>query len=342
MASQDQLTFLVADSDVPRLESATQFIQELGYHNVIQAEDGPEAWAMFKNFDISFVICSLNLEEVNGLSLLKLVRSSEEHASTPFVLVAANVTAKMVTQAGRIGVSDVIVSPYQADTFKTRLKKIIEVEKSPQHVEAERKYLQGLELMKAGRYDEALNAFESILSIHEHAEIYYNMGYIKASKELYEEALECFRRATLINNDFARAYKQMAEAYLKLGRHEEAEKCLQLAGEIYMERRQDQEAEEMYQAVTRLKPDTINVYNSLGIIYRRQGRLRDAIEQYKKALLVHPTDENVYYNLSRAYLEVREFDQATVALEKSLEVNPDFTPARELKRAVEMGLTLKG
>ncbi len=340
MSPEQQLTFLIADNDLQRLDNVTTLIHEMGYQTVLQAEDGPEAWAMIKNFTVDIIVSNWKLPEIDGLALLKLIRSNDDFAETPFVMVAAEVTAKTVSQAGRTGVTDIVVFPFTEETLKSRVRLVVEVEQNPQHQEAERKYKQGVDLMKAGHYNEALKSFEGILSVHEPAEVYYNMGYILSAKENYEEALQCFRRATVIKNDFARAYKQMAEALMKLGRKQEAEECFEEAADIYMERKQDQEAEDIFEAVTKLKPDTINVFNSLGIIYRRQGRLKEALEQYVKALKVHPRDENIFYNLGRVHAELKEFGPAREALMQALKLKPDFSAAREMLRAVDMGLSL--
>lgn len=341
MGEKDQLTFLVVDSDISRLDHDVEFIHGMGHTSVLQAEDGAEAWAMIKNFNVDFIICAMDVPEVNGLALLKIVRSHEDYASIPFMLVAGQVTAKLVVQAGKTGVSDIIVWPFTLDKFQGKVNDIITLDETPQSQEAEKKYKQGLDLMEAGQYDEALKSFESIISVFEHAEIYYNMGYIKSSKGLYEEALKYFRRATQINESYARAYKKMADVYIKLGKQEEAEKYLEQAADIHIQKKEDKEAEEVLQTVTKLQPDTINVFNSLGIIYRRQGRLEEAVEQYEKAVRVHPDDENIYYNLSRVYLALKDFPKAGEALKKALEINPEFGPARELSRAVEMGLTFQ-
>jgi tetratricopeptide (TPR) repeat protein len=183
--------------------------------------------------------------------------------------------------------------------------------------------------------------FEEVLSVYEHPEVYYNLGFIKAANDDFDEAISCFRRATTIDNDFARAYQKMGEALERLGRTEEAAESYGKAADIYMERGQDNEAEEIYETVVKLKPDTINVYNSLGIIYRRQGRPQDAVSQFQKAIKVHPLDENVYFNMSRANLDLADFAGAQKMLAKALELNPNFGPALELHRAVEMGLTLQ-
>ena len=335
-----QSTFLIADGNPDSLDAQSALLQSLGYYNYLQAEEGAEAWAMFRNFDVDMVICSNEMPDINALDLLKLIRSNEEYDATPFIMVAENVTTKLVFRAGRAGVSDIIVWPFSEETFKKKIKDIIELEQEPNFIEAEKEIKRGTELMKAGRDDEALKVFEGILSVHETAEVYFNMGYIKSARGQFEDALKCFHRATRINNDFARAYKKMGEVYSKMGKTEEAEKYYNRAAEIYMERKDDDEAENMYEAVVKLKPDTINVYNSLGILYRRQSRYDEALEQYRKALKVHPNDENIHFNMARLFLDLHRIDEATQSLTRALKINPGFTEARELLRMAEMGVNL--
>jgi len=337
---QKQLTLLLGDNSLAELEEKAAWLREAGYSSILQAEEGPEVWAMFKSFAVDMVICSWEMHRLSGLALLKLIRNDEEFSSTPFIMIMDQVSPKFVVQVGRAGVDDIIIRPFLKDTFIKKIKDTLQIELEPEALEAEKKYQNGLELMKAGRYDEAFKSFESILSVHENAEVYYNMGYINSIKELYEEALKCFRRATQIDNSHARAYKMMAEVQVKLGRNDLAEENFRQAGAIFMERRQDSEAEEVFQQVIKINPDTINVFNGLGIIYRRQGKFIEALQQYKKALRVHPEDEHIFYNLSRVYLEIKDYKNAKTALEDSLKVKPDFSEAKELLLAIEMGQTI--
>lgn len=338
--TNDQITFLLVDPDLDNLDSYVLLLQEMGYHNTLQAEDGAEAWAMIKNFNVDFIISELHVPEFNALVLLKVLRNQESSSSTPFILIATNVTAKLVCQAGRAGVSSIIVRPWTPEVFKKKITEVTDLDNDPKIVEAERAYEKGLSLMKAGRLDEALKSFEQVVTIQGNAEVYFNMGYIKSAKGQYDEALQCFRVATRIDNDHARAYKKMGEIYTKLGQVGDASKYLAQAADIYMERKQDTEAEELFEAVVKLQPDTTNVYNSLGIILRRQGRLLDSAYQYQKALKVHPHDENIYFNLGRVYLGLKENDLAREALKKALEINPHFSEAKDSLRALEMGVNL--
>jgi len=335
-----QPTFLLGDSNLTFLEEATSWLREAGYSSVLQAEEGPEVWAMFKNFTVDMVICSWEMPRISGLALLKLIRDDAEFSATPFIMLMDQVSSKRVVQAGRAGVDDIILRPCKPEAFIKKIQDTLQFEQEADFQEAEKRFQTGMELMKAGQYDEALKTFESILSVHENAEVYYNMGFINSIKGLYAEALKCFRRATQINNSYARAYQMMAEVQMKLGQTELAEENLRQAGTIFMERHQDQEAEEIFQQVMKINPDTINVFNGLGIIYRRQGKYQEAIQQYKKALRVHPKDEHIYYNLSRVYLDIKDYNGAKSALKESIRIRPDFKPAKELLLAIEMGQTI--
>jgi Flp pilus assembly protein TadD/CheY-like chemotaxis protein len=314
----------------------------MGYFNHLQAENGSEALAMVNNFDPDLIIARQNTPEINGLSLLRLVRQQDTpDTETVFVLYGENINTRLLAQAGRSGVNAVILMPCDDDSFKARLSEALYPPKDPEDEKAEELYDLSLKQISRGEFDQALVTCNDILEIHANAEVYFNMGYIKSVKGELTEALACFRRATMINSHHAKAYEQMGLIYQKLGRNEEARASLEKAAGIHMERRQDTEAEEIFNAVLTLRPDTINVYNSLGIIYRRQGRLDEAVKAYEKAVRVHPDDEYIYFNAARAYLDLGNPAMAQRFLRHAIRINSEFTEAADLLRATELGLKIK-
>ena len=246
-------------------------------------------------------------------------------------------TRSQVMEAGQAGVTDIIIRPFSEETLERKISQSTLLEDDPHNRESRRYIDQGIQHMKDSQYDQALESFEKVLEIHESAEVYYNMGYIKAAQGRFEEAIMAFRRATLINQAFAQAFQKMGEAYARMGRTEEARRCLQRATEIFMEKNMDAEAEKAYLRVLDINPKTPNIFNSLGIVYRRQGRFKDSAAMYRKALKVTPDDERILYNLARSYLSARMLEQAAEALNQALRKNPDFVEARNLLQAVEMG-----
>lgn len=95
-------------------------------------------------------------------------------------------------------------------------------------------------------------------------------------------------------NGYARAYQQMGLIYQKLGRERGNEGRLRnLADIIHMDRNQNNEAEEIFQYVLALRPDTTNVYKQPGhhLSAESRGRVEEAVKAYEKAMKVHPDDE---------------------------------------------------
>lgn len=341
MQPSKKTAFLVVDDDFVSRKTEMRILHDMGFSDVHQAESGTEAWPLIKQVTIDFVIAAWEMPEMNGLALLKLIRTDLERNNIPVILLVEEITRSQVVEAGEAGVTDLMVHPLTADIFKRKVEGIMSIKDDPRQVEVEKNYEQGKKLMKNGNFDEALTSFKRILSVYESAEIYYNMGYINTSQGKYSDALLNFRKATEIDNAFARAHKMMGEALIKLGRKEEAQEALQKAADIYMDKNMDKNAEEILQAVAELNPSTINVYNSLGILYRRQKKYDKAVKQYNKALKVAPEDENIYYNLSRVYLVMKDFTKAREALVKAVTFNPDFNEAKELIKSIDQGLKNK-
>jgi len=333
------LTFLVIESDAVLRKTEVRILHDMEYSDILEAENGTEAWSIIKNSNIDFIVSSGDLPDMSGIVLLKIIRADSKHSVLPVLLVVEKITRGQVIEAGEAGVSDLILHPFSSETFKKKIQSVIQVDLDPKNIEAEMNYTQGMKLMKENRWDEALTTFKRILSIEsESAEVFYNMGYIQTAQGNYDEAILCFRKATLINSHHARAYQQMGEVYTQLGQKEEAEKAFQKAADIYIEKEMDESAEQVLLEVARINPNTVNVYNSLGIVYRRQGKLQEAIKQYQKALKVNPNDENIYYNLSRVFILTKDLKKAKELVTRAFEINPEFNEAGELLKSINMNL----
>jgi tetratricopeptide (TPR) repeat protein len=69
--------------------------------------------------------------------------------------------------------------------------------------------------------------------------------------------------------------------------------------------------------------------------------LEESVKAYQKAMMVHPEDENIYFNLARAQLELDRTNDARESLQRAIALNPGFAPAKDLLRAIGLGLKLK-
>jgi tetratricopeptide (TPR) repeat protein len=324
------------------LDKNAAFLLEMGLFNHLHAENGSEALAMIKNFKPDMLILSQDLPDISGLTVLSKVRQMEmSRAKTIIVIYGENLNDRVYAKAGRIGVDNLLVTPYDGAAFKQTIHTTLYEELDVKAEQAEELNKQCQELLNSGKLDEALDKCDQILKLNDNAEVYFNMGYILTMRGRLSEALENFKKATLINGQHTGAYRQMGFIYRELGDIEEAQRCLERAAELHMVLNQETEAEEVLNTVLALRPNTTNVYNTLGIIYRHQGRLQESVNAYEKAMKVHPKDENILFNLARVYLDLNDIPVAQDYLKRSIALNPDFIPARDLLRATELGLKIK-
>ncbi len=334
------LRILVAEGERPLRQTLVSILQELGFKSIIEAVNGSDAWTKLRKYGADFVIAGWHMPEMNGMALLKIMRTDPAFFAVPLFLMTPNINKNQVIEAGEAGVTDIILLPPAKETLGRKLDVVFEAVPEPEFQMAEKYFQEGLEFMNQNRWKEALSCFQQVLTVHQNAEVYYNMGYIKTAQGRYEEAIQYFRRATQIKNDFARAHQKMGECYVALERPNLAQQSFQSAAEIYMEKQMDDHAEQVLKEVLKINPDTINVYNNLGIIYRRQKRYQKAINQYKKAVKVNPTDENIFYNMGRTYFDMEDLENAKVILEKALEINPGFKEATSMIKTIDRRLDI--
>ena len=331
-------SFLLVDDNSVELHELSDTLKYLGYDNIQEAGSANDAWAILRVKEFTGVISAWNMPEMTGLALLKIVRNDDRYVDMPFYLADSSFTKAKTLDAGRAGVSGLIVKPFEADVIRKKMEDMAELTGMAPPTEAELSLEEGTELLEGENYEGALNVFEKMLAEGETAEVYYNIGYTKTAQGLYEEGIKAFRKATQLNRLFAKAYEAMGRAYKALGQPKEAEESLHKAAEIYMSSEKDEDAEEVLNEILELQPDTVNVYNTLGVLYRKRGDLDTSLMHYEKALKIHPEAPHIYYNIGRVYMDKNLPKRAEPYFKMCLKFDPDFKEAREVLNAIELSV----
>ncbi|PHM73748.1 chemotaxis response regulator CheY [Xenorhabdus kozodoii] len=125
MASKD-LRFLVVDDFSTMRRIVRNLLKELGFNNVDEAQDGAEALAKLRSAEFDFVISDWNMPNIDGLELLKAIRSEEQLAALPVLMVTAEAKKENIIAAAQAGASGYVVKPFTAATLEEKLNKIFE------------------------------------------------------------------------------------------------------------------------------------------------------------------------------------------------------------------------
>jgi len=115
---------LVVDDFATMRRIVKNILVQLGYKNIVEADDGTTALDILKKEKIDLIISDWNMPKMTGLDLLKTVRGDGGLAATPFIMVTAEAQQDNIIAAVKAKVSQYIVKPFTADTLAEKIQKI--------------------------------------------------------------------------------------------------------------------------------------------------------------------------------------------------------------------------
>ena len=122
--SQTDLKFLVVDDFATMRRIIRNLLNELGFHNVDEAEDGVSALAKLRGARFDFVVSDWNMPNMNGITLLREIRGDAQLSSLPVLMVTAEAKKEYIMAAAQAGASGYVVKPFTAATLDEKLKNI--------------------------------------------------------------------------------------------------------------------------------------------------------------------------------------------------------------------------
>jgi two-component system chemotaxis response regulator CheY len=100
-------------------------LKQLEFNNVDEAVDGQEALAKLRAGNFGLVISDWNMAPMTGLDLLKEVRADQRLKEMPFIMITAESKTENVVAAKQAGVSNYIVKPFNAETLREKIEKVL-------------------------------------------------------------------------------------------------------------------------------------------------------------------------------------------------------------------------
>ncbi|WP_038055142.1 response regulator [Thermodesulfobacterium hydrogeniphilum] len=125
MALDPNLRILVVDDFATMRKIIKNILTQLGFKNIIEADDGTTALEVLKKEKVDLIISDWNMPKMNGLELLKAVRNDPNLKDIVFIMVTAEAQKDNVIEAIRHGVNQYIVKPFTPETLKEKLEKVL-------------------------------------------------------------------------------------------------------------------------------------------------------------------------------------------------------------------------
>lgn len=119
------LRFLIVDDFSTMRRMVRSVLQQLGYTNVVEAEDGAAALPMLQQGNIDFLVTDVNMPGMPGIELLKAVRADPKIAGMPVLLLTAEGKREQIVEAARAGVNGYVIKPFTPMVLKEKIEKIL-------------------------------------------------------------------------------------------------------------------------------------------------------------------------------------------------------------------------
>lgn len=126
MPYDQNMRILVVDDFSTMRRIIKNILKQIGYNNIIEADDGTTAWEILNREQIDFVVCDWNMPKMKGIDLLRKIRDSEEFEDMPFLMVTAEAQQENLVEAIQAKVSNYVVKPFTPDVLSQKIEKILE------------------------------------------------------------------------------------------------------------------------------------------------------------------------------------------------------------------------
>jgi len=119
------MKFLVVDDFSTMRRIIKSVLNDLGFSNITEADDGSTALPLLRDGEFDFLITDWNMPGMPGLDLLKAVRASDKLAKLPVLMLTAEASRDQIVAAAQAGVNGYVIKPFTADVLKKKLTTIL-------------------------------------------------------------------------------------------------------------------------------------------------------------------------------------------------------------------------
>jgi protein O-GlcNAc transferase len=208
----------------------------------------------------------------------------------------------------------------------------------------------GLTLFASGQADKAApylkQAFDLVTEEEERSDS-VNWSMIRANyafllvrtKGSMKSVAKNFKRAAVLNPDFADAFLYWGNALQELGEPDAAREAYRLGLKRHPQHSNmnfqyaglvgdDLDlSEKHYRASIAADPDFSSAYTNLGTLMQNRGRLHDAVALYRHALRLKPDCAATYTNLGVTLQDLGQISEAIAANAVAIKLNPKMAPS---------------
>ncbi|MDE2579873.1 MAG: response regulator [Hyphomicrobiales bacterium] len=125
MSILNHMKILVVDDTTTSRMLVIEALREIGFQNIAIARDGSEALKSMMSSPAHLIISDFEMPGLNGLDLLKGVRSYAPTRHTPFIMVTGRGDRSVIERGRQLGLNNYVAKPFTTATLKSSLQAVV-------------------------------------------------------------------------------------------------------------------------------------------------------------------------------------------------------------------------
>ena len=125
-------TILIAEDHLVTQRVLSKRLRDAG-HQVITASNGRDAWDQLSETDVDIVITDLAMPKMDGLTLLKKIRTESADIHIPIIVLTANVLDEQRLEARAAGANAFLEKPVSSWELESTLSQFLTGDTTPSH-----------------------------------------------------------------------------------------------------------------------------------------------------------------------------------------------------------------
>ncbi|MEQ1768762.1 MAG: response regulator [Devosia sp.] len=125
MPKASDVSVLIVDDQQSMRGICKYILEQLGFKDIVEARSGRDALGKLEARNVDLIISDWNMEDVDGLTLLKVIRKHPKTSGMPFIMATGRSDKEQVKEAISFGVNNYIIKPFDAGTMRKRIEAVI-------------------------------------------------------------------------------------------------------------------------------------------------------------------------------------------------------------------------
>ena len=124
MPAAAAIKVLVVDDQLTMRALIRSALQEIGFKDIVDAQDGEEGLKSLLTRPAHLVISDFNMPKLDGLGLLRAVRANESTKKAAFIMLTGRADSELVKRAAQFGVNNYLVKPFTVAVLRQKIEQV--------------------------------------------------------------------------------------------------------------------------------------------------------------------------------------------------------------------------